>query len=122
MSGFWECRLKKVVKLLLLLLVLAVQTCFASGPPPVITVQPQSQSVPLLGIATFSVTAASGTTMYYQWYKDGVAIPLATSSTYSFVTVLGLESGVYRVKVTNAGGYVMSDNAYLNIIPPPTIT
>ncbi len=94
----------------------------AAGPPPVITVQPQSQNVPLLGIATFSVTASSGTTMTYQWYKNGAAIFGATSREYSFLTVLGLESGVYRVKVTNSGGYVMSDNAYLNIVPPPTIT
>ncbi len=60
--------------------------------------------------------------MTYQWYKNGVAISGATSRDYSFLTLLGSDSGVYRVKVTNAGGYVMSDNAYLNIVPPPTIT
>src|SRR6266404_4441158 len=115
-----ECRL--TIKSLLLLMLLVAKPCSAAGPPPVITVQPQSQTVPLLGIASFSVTASSGTTMTYQWYKNGVAISGATSRDYSFLTILGSDSGVYRVKVTNAGGYVMSDNAYLNIVPPPTIT
>ncbi len=96
--------------------------CIASGPPPVITVQPQSQDVPLLGIVTFSVTASSGTTMTYQWFKDGVAIAAATSSSYTILTLLGSDSGTFAVKVTNAGGSVMSANAYLNIVPPPTIT
>jgi hypothetical protein len=71
---------------------------------------------------TFSVTASSVTTMNYQWFKDGVAIAGATSSSYTILTLLGSDSGVFSVKVTNAGGSVMSANAYLNIVPPPTIT
>jgi hypothetical protein len=120
MSVVRECRLTP--KWLLLLMLLIAKPCLASGPPPVITAQPQSESVPLLGIASFSVTASSGTTMYYQWYRDGSSISGATSSGYSFLTLLGSGSGVFCVKVTNAGGYVMSANAYLNIIPPPSIT
>src|SRR5438067_1782701 len=79
--------------------------------------------VPLEAVtASFSVTASSGTTMYYQWYRNGSSVSGATSSSYSFVTVLGSDSGVFRVKVTNSGGYVMSTNAYLNVVPPPDIT
>jgi len=94
----------------------------ATGPPPIITVQPQSQNVPLLGIVTFYVTAQSGTTMTYQWYKNGTLISGATSSSYTILTVLGSDAGVYYVRITNAGGTVQSDNAYLNIAPPPGIT
>jgi hypothetical protein len=74
-----------------------------------------------LGIATFSVTASSGTTMTYQWYKDGMAIAGATSSSYTILSVLGSSAGNYFVKVSNAGGWVMSNNATLNVQAPPAI-
>jgi len=60
--------------------------------------------------------------MTYQWFKDGGPIAGATSSSYTILSLLGSDSGVFSVKVTNAGGSVMSANAYLNIAPPPTIT
>ena len=113
---------QSIAKCVFMLALLLGRPALANGPPPVITVQPQSLSVPLLGIASFSVTASSGTTMTYQWYRNGSAISGANSSSYSFLTILGSDSGVFRVKVTNAGGWVMSANAYLNIDPPPTIT
>src|SRR5882762_7297868 len=116
-----SCWLQKAANSLIVACLILPAPCIASGPPPVITVQPQSQNAPLLGIVTFSVTATSGTTMTYQWYKNGVAIPGATSSSYTILTVLGSDAGAYTVKVTNAGGSVMSDTAYLNIPPPPTI-
>jgi hypothetical protein len=74
-----------------------------------------------LGIASFSVTASSGTTMSYQWYLNGAPISGATDRTYSFLVLLGLGSGNYCVKVSNASGYVMSDNATLNVVAPPAI-
>ena len=122
MSGLLKFRPQSIAKCLFLLGMLLARPAPASGPPPVITVQPQSENVPLLGIASFSVTASSGTTMTYQWFRNGSTISGATASTYSFVTVLGSDSGVFCVKVTNAGGYVMSTNAYLNVVPPPNIT
>jgi hypothetical protein len=105
----------------LLLALFAHRLCLATGPPPVITVQPASLNVPLLGIASFSVTASSGTTMSYQWYKDGTAIGGANSSSYSILTVLGSSAGTYCVLVSNAGGSVMSANATLNVAQAPTI-
>lgn len=105
----------------LLLALFAQRLCLATGPPPVITVQPQSLDVPLLGIATFSVTASSGTTMSYQWYQNGNPIAGANSSSYSILTVLGLSAGTYCVLVSNAGGSVMSANATLNLAQAPVI-
>jgi len=59
--------------------------------------------------------------MYYQWYKDGSAISGATSSSYTILSVLGSSAGNYYVKVSNAGGWVLSDNATLNVDAPPGI-
>src|SRR5579859_4571368 len=112
---------QKVVKWAALALLMPVSTLGGIGPPPVITVQPSSQNAPLLGIVTFSVTASSGTTMSYQWYQNGVAIAGATSSSYTILTVLGTDAGNYCVKVSNAGGWVMSNNATLNVQAPPGV-
>lgn len=60
--------------------------------------------------------------MTYQWFKDGVAITGATSSSYTILSVLGSDAGTYYVKVTNAGGSVNSDTATLNLFLPPSIT
>jgi hypothetical protein len=95
---------------------------FAYGPPPVIIVQPLSTSVLSLGIATFTVVASSGTTMTYQWTKDGQDILGATSATYSLLSATRADAGSYAVKVTNAGGTVTSSTAVLAILTPPSIT
>ena len=107
---------------MVLFYLLLLRTCVALGPPPVITVQPLSQNVPILGTVTFSVTVSSQTTLTYQWYFDGNSITGATSSSYSFLSVFGSQSGTYYVEVSNAGGSTVSSNAYLNTGPPPTIT
>ncbi|MCX8518303.1 MAG: immunoglobulin domain-containing protein, partial [Rhodoferax sp.] len=49
---------------------------------PAITTQPDSQSVVAGQTATFSVTA-TGSTLSYQWKKNGTTIDGATSSTYT---------------------------------------
>lgn len=114
-------RLQNVARCIMLLGLLLPGRSLAWGPPPVITVQPVSQNVPLLGVATFSVTASSGTTMTYQWFKNGGTISGATSSSYTILSILGTSAGNYYVKVSNAGGSVISDNATLNIVAPPAI-
>lgn len=114
-------QLQNAVKCAVLGGLLLPQLGRAGGPPPVITVQPVSQTALILGIVTFSVTASSGTTMSYQWFKDGSVLSGATSSSYTILSVLGTSAGNYYVKVTNAGGSVVSDNATLNIVAPPGI-
>src|SRR5665213_1127671 len=51
-----------------------VSPCLAAGPPPIITVQPLDTIAAYGGTAAFTVTATSGTTLSYQWYKDGLLI------------------------------------------------
>jgi hypothetical protein len=93
-----------------------------AAPPPVITVQPLSQTVLLYDSVTFSVAATSSTALSYQWRKDGVDIVGATASTFTIPRVEYADQGVYSVKVTNAGGSRISNNATLTVLGPPMIT
>ena len=83
--------------------------------PPAITSQPQTQVVctGASSSATFSVTA-TGTGDTYQWRRDGVNITGATNSSYTISPVTAGSAGTYDVIVTNGGGSVTSNKAYLN--------
>lgn len=75
--------------------------------------------------ATFRVTASGEEPLSYQWQRDGVDIPGATSSTYT-IRAGGADDGAqFRVVVSNGLGTVTSDSATLtvttNVAPEPTI-
>jgi len=84
-------------------------------PAPVITSQPASQVVCTgTGSATFNVTA-TGTELSYQWKKNGIDIPNATSASYT-VESTAANIAAYNVVVTNESGSVVSQIAYLNTL------
>ena len=64
--------------------------------------------------AEFSVeaTAASGTAIEYQWYKDGNRIPGATAATYAIASVTAQDYATYRCTVT-AGNE--TDSVYFSL-------
>lgn len=67
-----------------------------------ITAQPSSLLTAIGTAATFSVVAAhttGGTTIYYQWLKDGVEIQGQTSSSLVFSAVTPEDSNVYSCRV-----------------------
>src|SRR5262245_29129820 len=121
MSAFLTRRAQKAKWLILLLSILVATPCRA-GPAPIILVQPLSVSVLNLDMATFTVVASSGTTMTYQWYKDGNPIPGATAAIFSILHVTISDQGGYYVKITNAGGTTQSATATLTVLGPPSIT
>jgi hypothetical protein len=92
--------------------------------PPTITTQPASQTVTVGQTATFSVVASGTAPLTYQWYKGGVAIAGATSSSYTTpATVIGNNNSQYTVIVTNVAGTATSTVATLTVnnstlIPP----
>ena len=100
--------------------------CLASGPPPVITVQPLDQTVPNGGTAFFTVTATSATTLSYQWNQkiQPLNLPIlgATNNTFILNNVSLLSAGKYTVSVMNAGGTETSGDARLAVTNRTTIT
>lgn len=87
------------------------------NPPaaPTIDVQPVSLTVLEGGGGYFSVNA-SGSDLSYQWFKDGVPIDGADSSSL-FIQVTGTsDPGEYTVRVSNPGGAVDSGAATLSLV------
>ena len=87
---------------------------------PTIITQPSSQTVIEGQAATFSVTAAGTLPLSYQWQKNGVEIPGATSSTYTTPAAALVDNGAnFRVVVSNAVGSATSNNAILTVNSAP---
>jgi hypothetical protein len=95
-----------------------------------ITSNPVSLTINVNQTATFSVAAAGEAPFSYQWYsqipgKTGVAIPGATSSTYTTPVATILPNGIeYYAEVTDSCGVLTSSSATLTILSqnsPPTI-
>lgn len=87
--------------------------------------QPQDIKCIIGHQAVFSVTAAGTPNITYQWRKDGHNIPNAVSSTYTIASVRVQDQGYYSVQVSNPGGPLLSEGAYLLpwVWPPwPPIT
>ena len=86
-------------------------------PPPVISGQPQSTSVGLGVLFSFSVTA-TGSGLSYQWSLNGTPIAGATGSSYVKGAATTADAGSYTVTVSNAAGSVTSSAATLTITTP----
>ncbi|WP_461786533.1 LamG-like jellyroll fold domain-containing protein [Prosthecobacter sp.] len=80
-----------------------------------ISSQPQTLSVIQNAAASFSVTATGIGNLSYQWQKDGVNIPGATSSSYSLAGAKPWHIGDYTVRVTDANGTSTSNAATLSV-------
>ena len=92
---------------------------------PAITQQPQNQTVPVGGSATFTVAASGSQPLSYQWQRNSVDIPGATSSSYTLANVQASDNGAtFRCRVSNAFGTTTSNPATLTIDnnQPPVAT
>ena len=88
---------------------------------PVITKQPVSLSVNAGQKVAFTVTA-TGPSLNYQWFKDGVKIDGATTNTLNSIVAATLaDAGSYKVEVRNAAGAVMSNPAILGVVAIPVM-
>lgn len=87
----------------------------------VVTTQPQSQTVNQGANVTFTV-AATGSTLSYQWNKNGAAISGATTTSLVLNNVQSSDAATYTVDVSNSFSIDTSVNAVLTVIIPPSIT
>jgi hypothetical protein len=86
---------------------------------PAITGQPANATVGVGATATFTVTA-TGTTLAYQWRKNGTNISGATAASYTTpATVIGDSGSTFSVVVSNSLGSVTSSNATLTVTSTP---
>jgi hypothetical protein len=83
--------------------------------------QPASITVPIGQTATFTVSATGTGTLTFQWFKNGVPITGANTSSYSTPpTVAGDTGAVFTVSVSNSAGSATSGPATLTVeIPTP---
>lgn len=93
---------------------------FSGTASPEIVTQPLSQSVFETQPLALSVAATGSEPFTYQWMKNGVNIPNATSATFSINTTTQSDSGSYTVSVTNVAGTVVSNIAKITIGPKNT--
>lgn len=89
--------------------------------PPVINVQPVNVTVDAGQPATFQITV-TGIQLTYQWLRNAVPIPGASSSSYTINAVTGAQVGAYTCQVANSAGNVLSAKALLAITGMPVIT
>jgi hypothetical protein len=95
---------------------------YESATGPEITTPPISRTAYASQAATFSVVAAGAGSITYQWRKNGIDIPLATSATLNLVSVNKLNEGTYDVVVTDDNDSVISEAAMLTVISPAIFT
>jgi formylglycine-generating enzyme required for sulfatase activity len=89
--------------------------------PPMILAQPQKQLVRTGHSLYISVVASGCPEPSYQWRKDGVIIPDATSPNYRLNALTDADFGTYSVDLANDLGTVQSLPAEVVHYSPPTI-
>lgn len=90
-----------------------------SGAPnaeaPAITLNPVSAELFIGDSYSLQITATGTAPVFYQWTKNGVAIPGATSSTYSLSSFAEADAGNYVCLATNSVGQAASTTAVLSV-------
>lgn len=92
---------------------------------PVLSTQPQSQTIMNGQTAYLSTTAAGSTPLSYQWYEgtsgnQSNPISRATSSIYTTNPLT--RTANYWVRVNNTYGHADSHTAMITVLHPPTVT
>ncbi|MGV3772450.1 MAG: family 10 glycosylhydrolase [Verrucomicrobiales bacterium] len=89
--------------------------------PPLITKQPEDQTIIQGSVATFTVQASGSAPLSYQWKRNGQNIAGATTPILQMSDVSVGQEGEYLVEVSNSAGKTASDVATLAVLQPPLI-
>ncbi|MGH7956747.1 MAG: hypothetical protein ACREH8_07020, partial [Opitutaceae bacterium] len=81
---------------------------------PLISTQPQSQTISAGESATISVSASGGG-LSYQWKLNGASLPGATGPAFTIVNATSSAAGDYTVDVINSAGSRTSNPATLTV-------
>lgn len=84
---------------------------------PAITLHPKSRSVSLGAKVTFQVKATGAQPLSYQWRRNTVDIPQATTASLALSGIQLIHAGDYVAVVTDASGSVTSKVATLEVDP-----
>lgn len=96
----------------------APEAAFGADGPVTLTSQPVSQRIYIGDPVTFSVGVDGTSPFFYQWLRDGTAIPLATGGSYTLgSTVATDDSARFSVVVSNSFSAATSQVAILTIDP-----
>ena len=83
---------------------------------PIISADPQSQTVAPSNSVAFTVVAYGSAPLTYQWYfNTNSLIANATNSSYTIASVQGTDLGTYSVVVSNSAGTATSARAALSL-------
>lgn len=91
-----------------------------SGPPPVLTSQPQNLTVPVGADASFSVAATGAAPLSYQWFLNGEPVSGGTNATLLASVIQVSYAGIYTAVVSNSGGSVTSAPVTLTVTTTDT--
>jgi hypothetical protein len=87
---------------------------------PFVTLNPSSQTVAAGSTVSLTATVQGSLPISYQWKKDGVNVPGATSATLSLASAYFTDAGSYVLWATNGVGYTNTAAATLTVLAAPT--
>ena len=96
----------------------ATITIYLPNAPPVVTGQPQDQSVLVGSNAIFQAEVSGTPPLSYQWRRGSADLPGATTPVLSFDRVQAADAGGYQLFVSNAYGSITSAVVRLTVREP----
>lgn len=91
--------------------------------PPVVVTSPASAAVNVGQAVTFAAAITGGTaSLNYQWFKDGVALTGATTTSYTINGATDTNAGNYYVVASNSLGSVQTGTATLSVNSSPVVS